>query len=343
MEILFQDILKFATTYLTPVMICAFIFGIALRFLIYYTIKREDWFISEFKRRVHYFLEEDNEKSDFSFYITTKQILEKSFYEAFMMRSIMKRRKSDIIATFTDRIFLTQQGAAFIVKNTLKQIKYLKHNSGQPKMLEIAKSVCQNNPCFGKLFGFIPLNVNDILNVLPGIFVIGGIFGTFLGIMEGLHSLTSIDIADVEGTQSIMNRFLSHVAFSMTTSIVGIILSVTMTLINTIFSPEKLFIGLVERYENTLDIIWNRSANNHLPKDIKGFDENKDPALALAEIAVNKEYASSKFSSNKNKVYGQHLIDDNINKINEKEKTIIKTKEKIKIKSKNIQKVKKAA
>ena len=47
----------FATDLLIPLMAFAFLCGIGLRSLIYYTIKREEWFAKEFDRRVDTFLD----------------------------------------------------------------------------------------------------------------------------------------------------------------------------------------------------------------------------------------------------------------------------------------------
>ncbi|MCB9061692.1 MAG: hypothetical protein H6622_09240 [Halobacteriovoraceae bacterium] len=317
-----QEILKGLADLLTPTMIVVFFIGTSLRALVYWTIKREDWFAREFERRAHAFLELMSKDGHFSFYLATKKLLEKTFYELFILRAIMKRRKPDVIMSISDRIFLIQQGAAFIVKDTLKQIKFLKHQGHPPKMLEITKTVCQNNPCFNKVFGIIPVTINDVLNVLPGMFVIGGIFGTFLGIMEGLFDLTNMDIADVAGTQDLMNDFLSKVSFSMSTSLTGIVLSVTMTIMNTLLNPEKLFYDIIFRFENSLDILWNRSDSNFLPEEIKDFDENRDPIEALAENAVQKEFElAKKFRKERAEhLQGEHLIEKGIQEIIEKEK-----------------------
>jgi hypothetical protein len=49
----------------------------------------------------------------------------------------------------------------------------------------------------------------------------------------------------------------------------------------------------VDRLESSLDKVWNVSTNNDLPKDIPQFDEHKDPVDALAEQAVDMEYAKA--------------------------------------------------
>jgi hypothetical protein len=320
MEGTMQSILKFATSNLAPTMIFIFGMAIVLRALIYWTVKREEWFAKEFEKRTSIFLEELEQEGHYSFYLTVKRLMEQTFYELFIMRSINKRRRHDVAMSFNDRLFLIQHGAAFMVRDFLKQIKYLKHGNHAPKMLEISKTVCQNNPCFNKVFGIVPLSINDVVNVLPNIFVIGGIFGTFLGIMDGLHSLTGMDIADVEGTQETMNAFLSHVAFSMSTSIVGIILSVSMTMINTVLNPEKLFVNIIERFENGLDVLWNRSDSNILPENIENFDANRDPAEALAESAVESEFKKSRFAKEDRSMPGEHLVKQAIEEIKDPSK-----------------------
>jgi len=83
----------------------------------------------------------------------------------------------------------------------------------------------------------------------------------------------------------------------MATSIIGIVFSVALTLLNTAFSPEKLFIGIVDRFENSLDLLWNRSLDNDIPSNVAEFDEHKDPVDALAEQAVLKEVENKKLTS----------------------------------------------
>ena len=121
-------------------------------------------------------------------------------------------------------------------------------------------------------------------------FIIGGIFGTFLGIMQALPDLSTMNPDDVEGAKKIMDAFLFKVSFSMSTSIIGITLSIGMSLVNTTFSAERLFLRTIENFENCLHRVWNRSTNNDVDAGAMSFDENKNPLEALAEEALNKEY-----------------------------------------------------
>src|SRR5262249_11360274 len=146
-----------------------------------------------------------------------------------------------------------------------------------------------------RLFGVLPaIAVNDFLNVLPGLFVIGGIFGTFLGVMKGLPELSAMDLNDPEKTKLIMDHFLVEISLSMGASITGIFLSVLMTIINTSMSPERLFEDIVDRFENSLDLLWNFSHSNEVPMGLKPFDGSADPAEALASASLNQELERSR-------------------------------------------------
>jgi hypothetical protein len=291
-----DGLVLFATDSLLPCMGIIFVSGIFLRTLIFYTVKREDWFAREFEKRVHAFVDNDNDKEGHSFFMLVKKLLEKTYYESFEVRAIMKRRKPDYVMSLGDRLFLVQHGSAWLVKDALKHIKYLKHSNHRPKLLEISKSVFQNNPCFNRVFGIIPgSKFNDILNILPGMFIIGGIFGTFLGIMKALPELGGMDLTNVEQTKMVMDGFLLKISFSMSTSIIGIVLSVAMSIFNTVLSPEKLFIDIVERFETNLDHLWNVSSSNSIPKTMGPFDEHADPIEALAAESLNKELSTKHF------------------------------------------------
>lgn len=287
---LIDFLVDFATDNLIPLMAVTFVIGMLLRGLIYVTIKRSDNFAKEFEKRAAKFLDEEPTHTHLSFYVLSKKLLEKTFYELFEMRAIMKRRNPDYIMAMSDRVFLIKQGAAYLVRDTLKKVRFLKFKESKPKLLQLSNSVMQNNPCFTKIFGVIPgAPVNEVLQILPGMFIIAGIFGTFLGIMKALPDLGEMKLTDVEGTKMIMDQFLLKISFAMSTSIVGILFSVSMSFLNSVLNPKKLFVRVVERFEHTLDILWNRSDNNRVPDKLKEFDEHRDPIEALAEQAIEAE------------------------------------------------------
>jgi len=277
---------------LLPSLIFAFALGVTLRILVYYTVKRNEWFAIEFEKRMKKFIEGDVATDRHSFYVTVKRLMEKTYYELFEVRAIMRRRKLDYVMAPGDRLFLVQAGSAFLVKDTLRQIRFLRYGSERPRFVEISKTVFQNNPCFNKVFGIFPAApVNDMLNVLPGLFIVGGIFGTFMGIMKALPELTGMDLTNSELTKTTMDGFLTRLSFSMAASAVGIFLSVVMTMLNTFLNPERIFIEVVNRFEYSLEFLWQRCDSNLVPADIPNFDENRDAIEALAEYSVAQEIA----------------------------------------------------
>lgn len=284
-----DGVVMFATDLLMPAMGLFFIATITLRILVWYTVRREEWFSKEFTKRIKKFQASRGPITEQSFYVTCKRLLEITYYEVFEIRSIMKRRNPDAIMTVTDRVFLVQQGSARIVHDILNNVKYLKWGE-RPKFLEISNSVLRNNPCFNRVFGLIPVGTfNDFLNTVPGLFIVGGIFGTFLGIMKALPELGGMNLADVEASKLVMDNFLLKISFSMSTSIIGIILSVAMSLANTFFSCEKVYMETVERLESELDTLWNMSTNNKLPAEISSFEQDRDPIEVLSEDLIAKE------------------------------------------------------
>lgn len=269
-----------------------FAVGCFFRYFINYTVKRHEWFAREFEKRVHLFMDTQvpGKVKDVSFYVLSKKLLEKTYYEAFEVREKFQRRRYDRVMHWSDRVFLVKQGCAWLVKDILKQLKFLKWTNDTPKLLQITRATFHHNPCFNRIFGIFPMNItNDIVNVMPGLFVVAGILGTFIGIAKGLPELGGMNLSDMENSKLIMDRFLNEIAFAMHSSIFGIAFSLTMHLFNAYHSPERSYVSLVDRFESALDLLWYRADNNNYPSDIKEFDEHKDPTEALAEEAIRLE------------------------------------------------------
>jgi hypothetical protein len=280
-----------------PLMFFGFFITLALKLLVVYTIKRQQWFAKEFEKRLLKHLDGRDTTPKDSFYVSCKKLLEKTYYEVFEVRGIMQRRNLDYISSPLDRLFAIQHGCARFVKDTLKEIRFLKHNGENPRFLEISKTVMGNNPAFSRLFGWLPLGpVNDLLNLIPGLFIIGGIFGTFLGIMQGLPELSGLDIKNPEVSKDVMDTFLIKIAFSIGTSVIGILFSVLLSVVYSIAQIEKVYVKVVDTYDRCLTRLWESSASNDVPNNLAAFDEHKDPVEALAQMAVDKEATSGKWA-----------------------------------------------
>lgn len=283
-----EFIVNFATGKMVPLMFLLFGMGIVFRVLLFYTIKREEWFTKEFEKRVE--SEGENRVDGLSFFGITRKVLEQTYYEIFEIRSIMKRRKPDVIMTFTDRVFLIQQGSARFIRDIMARVKGLRFSKNdKPNFEGIAKNAFERNACFSKVFGIIPTTlVNDILVILPGIFIVLGILGTFLGIMKALPEIGNIDFSNIAGSQETMDKFLVKISFSMRTSIIGIIFSVACSILNSILGVEKIYGKSVERFVSSLDLLWNYADTNEfsarLTEDEINAGKSLDKELGEEEV-----------------------------------------------------------
>ncbi len=269
-----------------------FVVAAITRVLIYFTVQRHEWFAVEFEKRVNQFVESQDpgEVKDVSFYVLSKRFLEKTYYELFELRDRLQRRKPDKMMRMGDRVFLIKQGCAWLVKDILKQLKFLKWTQDTPKMINITKTTFNHNPCFNRIFGVFPIGVvNDMISILPGLFVIAGILGTFLGIKGGLTALGNMSVENLDATRKVMDHFLSEIAYAMGSSIVGITFSLLLHVVNTLFNPDRIFSSMIDRFESALDLLWYRSDNNNFPAQNVPFNEHRDPSEALAEEAIKLE------------------------------------------------------
>ncbi len=266
-KFILENMIDVTAAVLMPLMFVGFGVAVLFRVLIYYTAKAELKFTREFEKRARNFFSDPNAPKIHSFYYLLKKLLEKTYHECFEMRSKYKRRSLDHVTTMTDRFFLIQDGVQRLVHDTLRQARYLKKEGYPPKMVDVTKSVFETNPVFNKVMGIFPTSlVNELLNILPGLLIIAGIFGTFLGIAKGLPELGGMDLSNMEETKRTMDFFLIKISQAMVKSIVGIALSVLMSLVNTLFAPEAIYYNLVNRFADSLEAIWNETTDNVFDK-----------------------------------------------------------------------------
>lgn len=283
-------VVQVGTHLLLPVMALLFVGAVVLRGLMFYTVKRQEWFVNEFHKRVLRAQDKLPAGSIQSFYVFAKKYLEKTFYELFVVRGIQMRRRIDFIMSPSDRLFMVQPGCARIVHDFQRNLKSLKKGGNTPQFEQIAKVCLEENPCFGRLFGIFPIGViNDALALLPGFFILGGIFGTFISIMKALPELGNLNMGDIEGTKEAMAAFIGKVSISMAASVTGIMLSVALSVISSFWSAERTFVSTVDRLASTLGFLWNSSVTNEVPEGLAKFDEKRDPLEALAEASIEKE------------------------------------------------------
>lgn len=252
-------IIQNGTENLILLMIIVFAVGVVLKLLMYFLVRSELNLAKAVETRTHRYLDhlyEDIERSS-GFHGVVEAILRRTYDEVYVRRSKLRRkRKGDPEVAVLHRVFLVEDGAKSVIKDTLNQTKY--HDRERvPDFKGIAKYVFMSNPYFTRLWGVVPVGTtNSVLSILPGLFIIGGIFGTFLGISRGLPALKTIDPGNVAAAQATLGNFLESMTFAMNSSVVGIFLSVCFTVLNSFLSLNSVYVRLVDKFTHSLELIW---------------------------------------------------------------------------------------
>ncbi len=143
-----------------------------------------------------------------------------------------------------------------VISNLLNEKSVFESNF-PPNYNDLATRVLERDKNWVKLFGVIPIEgLSRFIDILPGIFVILGILGTFIGISLALPEIAEIDFENMSGSSDVLSNFVGKVTLSMSTSIIGIICSLAMTLLNTLFPVKGVRNLIVKNMINTVERIW---------------------------------------------------------------------------------------
>ncbi len=168
-------------------------------------------------------------------------------------------RANDSPARFRDKEMFTDfaEGKRSIVHSIRAHVDVLK-SEFPPNFGELADRILDQDRQWKTVSG-VPIEiVSRMLDILPGLFVIGGILGTFIGIATGLPKIGAIDMNHISESSPILASFIDNIAMSMRTSIFGIMFSVAMTVLNTIFPIHTQRIDVEKSVQRCLELIWNR-------------------------------------------------------------------------------------
>ena len=156
-----------------------------------------------------------------------------------------------------------------------------------PNFLDLTARIISQDRQWSHLFGHIPIEgVSRMIDILPGLFIILGVFGTFLGISMALPEIARIDFNNLESSGEILSRFVVSVTFSMNTSIAGIAFSVLLTLLNTLFPIKSTRSKIFKKVENSMQLLWYHIQDStHKKQEIEDFI----PELILTMKEINLE------------------------------------------------------
>lgn len=268
-QALMANLFNTASNYIVPIMGVVFIVAVLMRLSLFWVIRAELRFAREFAVRLHFYLRavahgEAPRVGSFSRLI--RALLEKTYLECFEINDRYKLRSLDKVESLADRLFMLHAALQRVVEELVVQLGYLKKSverSNRNDFQDIVRSTFDTNPYFSRVFGILPIStVNELLSTLPGLFLVLGIFGTFMGIAAGLPELGNMDLSNIENTKKVMDGFLVHISAAMIKSIVGIGLSAFMGVLNTLLSVETTHYTAITRMSDSLALAWQETDVN---------------------------------------------------------------------------------
>jgi hypothetical protein len=271
-------------------MCIAFGIGLIAKYSLWFLKRSQLIYAKQIEKKIYVFLI-DKEKTSFEiesskneFHSLIASLMNTAHLELYEMKIQKMRRKLDYVTSMTDRMFLLIEGSNRLIKDVTMQAKYHDQSNDRPDFDEITSYAVNTNPSYNRLFGiFTNRSLNSLLILLPGLFVIGGIFGTFVGIMMGLPELTNMDLSDAAMTKKTMDAFLTNIAYSMNTSLVGIVLCVCMNIFNSLFDADDLEDEFSEKLKSCLALTWREVLSNKKKKHLSSVNHHGNDEEEVGE------------------------------------------------------------
>jgi hypothetical protein len=159
-----------------------------------------------------------------------------------------------------------------------------------PNFNDLTDRILEHDDNWNKVLKIFPIGpISRLIDILPGLFVVFGIFGTFIGISMALPKIAQIDFNNLEASSAILMEFVLSVTYAMKTSIAGILFSLTMTFINTIAPVSGLRRKTYKKVNNCFENIWH---SIHGEKSIEQEMHEVFPALLAEMKKITNHFAT---------------------------------------------------
>ena len=113
------------------------------------------------------------------------------------------------------------------------------------------------DPHWTKVMKHFPIDgVSRMIDILPGLFIILGVFGTFIGISMALPEIAKMDFNDMDASGQTLMTFVLSVTYAMKTSIAGIFFSLILTVLNTLSPIKQTRARVFKKVETSLQMLW---------------------------------------------------------------------------------------
>ena len=253
-------VLNFFSNYLIEFMGALLVVGLIFRFGAYKRSKNDNAYYSSFTRELELNVERDKEDKkhieDIDHYLSdvlgrvSKKLPDRSL--RFKNNEKEKETEGKKVLSLRDYV----SGKQGLVVNIQAESSVFK-NQTQPNFTELTHRILSQDPNWTKVLKHFSIDgVTRMIDILPGLFIVFGVFGTFIGISMALPEIANIDFNDLDKSADTLMRFVLNVTYAMKTSIAGIFFSLILTVLNTLFPIKETRYRVFKKVETSLQMLW---------------------------------------------------------------------------------------
>lgn len=247
-----------ASDYLIETMSIVFAIALILRFMAYRANKKDQLYYSTFTREIEKRVERDDigkiELEDIEAYVEGLLDEVAQSLPSRGLRMLKPNKEASGRKIMSVREYA---GGSQSLVHSLKSETNAFKAKQKPNFDQLTHRVMGKDAHWIKLHNLLPIeSVIRMIDVLPGIFIVIGIFGTFVGITNALPRIAEIDFNNISTSSSVLSVFVKDVSFAMQTSIAGIAFSLIISFLNTLFPISTIRNAIASELENCLEYLW---------------------------------------------------------------------------------------
>lgn len=230
---------------------------LVVRLLAYYSSKKNDAYFSSLVREISVSVEKDKEDKvhvkDIDHYLAN--FLSK-ISDKLPNRSLRFKKNNSSNGKKIVSIDGYLSGHENFV-NILRSESGIFHCETPPNFFELTHRIMGQDSNWTMILKKLPIDgVSRLIDIMPGLFVVFGVFGTFVGISMALPEIAKIDFNNIDGSGETLSAFVTSTAYAMQTSLAGIVFSVVMTVMNALFPIKEVRSRIVKKVETSLQSLW---------------------------------------------------------------------------------------
>lgn len=263
-----EIVLSFFGNFLIEMMTAMLITALFLRWVSFRHSKKDEAYFSHFTRELSSTIEEDKAKGEkheeIDSYLTNilgrvnQKLPERNLRRDLKARGHRSQREGE---HYSLREYVGSKHGMIVSIQTESNVF---NSNVPPDFSQLTERVMNDDEHWSKIFGFIPIDgIVRMLDVLPTLFIVFGVFGTFIGISQALPEIANIDFNNLEDSGQTLSMFVINVTFAMKTSIAGIFFSIILTMLNTIFPIDATRERTFEKVETSLQTLWYHLHTEH--------------------------------------------------------------------------------